>query len=324
MNTQNPYLIKLEDVYAAQRVIQGRLHRTPIMQSSLINNDLGCSVYFKMELFQKTGSFKPRGVLNKLHHLSPQERAKGVISLSAGNHAQAVAWGAAQIGTSAVIFMPSGSYQSKIEATRSYGAKVILTDGDLLAECLAKKEADDLTLLHPFDDLAVIAGQATVGAEIAQDLDHIDTTIIAVGGGGLISGVAAMLKSVHPSMRIIGVEPVGAKVVANSLAAGKPTALKKIETIADGLSAPFTGQHNLNHISAFVDNMVVVDDDEIIDALWYMMERTKAYLEPSAAAPMAALRSGKIKFEKKERICCIICGGNMDRAVLKKILTQHA
>ena len=313
-------LLNWSDITAAQAVIKGKLQRTPVMTSEQISRDLDCKLWLKMELFQKTGSFKPRGVLNKIHHLSFQERNKGVISLSAGNHAQAVAWGAATIGVPATIFMPKGSYPSKIEATKAYGAEVILTEGDLLAECLAMQREKDLTLLHPFNDLHVIAGQATVGAELWEDVPNLDLVVIAVGGGGLISGTAAALKLKNPNVRIVGVEPVGAPVVSQSLAAGGPTSLSEISTIADGLAAPFTGEHNLNHIHAFVDDMVIVEDAEIIDALFYLMERTKVYAEPSAAAPIAALRSGKINFTKGDQIGCIICGGNMDRKILKSII----
>ena len=313
-------LINWSDIEAAQSVIKGRLHRTPIMTSEQISRDLGCRLSLKMELFQKTGSFKPRGVLNKIHHLSAKERNKGVISLSAGNHAQAVAWGAATIGVPATIFMPAGAYTSKIQATKAYGAEVILTEGDLLAECLSLQEERDLTLLHPFNDLHVIAGQATVGAEIWEEAPELDLAVIAVGGGGLISGVAAALKLRNPNIRIVGVEPSGAAVVSQSLAAGQPTSLNKINTIADGLAAPFTGEHNLNHIRAFVDEMVIVEDSEIKSALWYTMSRTKVLTEPSAVAPIAALRSGKIFFEKSARVLCIVCGGNIDEGILHQIL----
>ena len=313
-------LISWTGIASAQSVIKGRLHRTPIMTSEQIGRDLDCKLWLKMELFQKTGSFKPRGVLNKIHHLSAKERNKGVISLSAGNHAQAVAWGAATIGVPTTIFMPAGSYASKIQATRAYGAEVILTEGDLLAECLTMQEEKDLTLLHPFNDLHVIAGQATVGAEIWEEIPDLDLVVMAVGGGGLISGAAAALKLKNPNIRIVGVEPSGAAVISKSLAAGHPVSLDKIDTIADGLAAPFTGHHNLNHIRAFVDEMVIVEDREIIDSLVYLMERTKVYAEPSAAAPLAALRTGKISYDKGEKIGCIICGGNMDRNVLKSIL----
>ena len=315
-------LINQADILAAQDVIRDRLHRTPLMSSTLIGRDLGCTLHLKMELFQKTGSFKPRGVLNKLHHLTNTEIKKGVISLSAGNHAQAVAWSAAQVPTPATIFMPVGSYPSKIAATRNYGAEVVLTGGDLLAECLERQKADDLTLIHPFDDLHVIAGQATVGQEIVEDLPDVDTVVIAVGGGGLISGVATALKLFRPTIRVIGVEPEGAKVVSNSLAAGKPIPLDNIQTIADGLSAPFTGQRNLDHIKTFVDEMVIVSDLEIKENLWYLIERTKVLAEPSAVAPLAALQSGKINYAENEKICLIICGGNIDKSILQRILEE--
>lgn len=315
-------LINQADILAAQDVIRDRLHRTPLMSSTLIGRDLGCTLHLKMELFQKTGSFKPRGVLNKLHHLTNTEIKKGVISLSAGNHAQAVAWSAAQVPTPATIFMPVGSYPSKIAATRNYGAEVVLTGGDLLAECLERQKADDLTLIHPFDDLHVIAGQATVGQEIVEDLPDVDTVVIAVGGGGLISGVATALKLFRPTIRVIGVEPEGAKVVSTSLAAGKPIPLDNIQTIADGLSAPFTGQRNLDHIKTFVDEMVIVSDLEIKENLWYLIERTKVLAEPSAVAPLAALQSGKINYAENEKICLIICGGNIDKSILQRILEE--
>ena len=313
-------LITLDAVLAAREVIAGRVHRTTITRSSYLGERASVRLYIKLELFQKTGSFKPRGVLNKLHHLSPPDKQKGVITLSAGNHAQALAWAARQENIHATVVMPAASLRSKVEAARGYGGEVVLAQGDLLAACLQIQKERDLTLVHPFDDLHIIAGQGTVGLEILEDVPEIDAVIVGVGGGGLISGIATAIKAKKPAVKIFGVEPEGASAMTQSLQRGEPVRLDRVNTIADGLAAPFAGKHTLAHVQAYVDDMVIVSDQEIVEAMGLIMERCKVVAEPAAASTLAALFSGKINLPKEATVVCMLSGGNVDRERLKNLL----
>lgn len=318
--TPNSNLVQEHDVLRAREVIAGRVHRTPVVGSSYLGGQAGVQLFFKLELYQKTGSFKPRGVLNKLHHLSPEDKQKGVITISAGNHAQALAWGAAQSGIQSTVVMPSGSLRSKIEATQGYGGEVILTENDLLPTCLAIQKERDLTLVHPFDDLMIIAGQGTVGLEILEDVPHVDAVFVGVGGGGLISGIAAALKAEKPQVKVIGVEPEGASAMTQSLQRGEPVHLDRVDTVADGLAAPFAGEHTLAHVQAYVDDMIVVSDQEIVEAMVLILERCKVVAEPAAASTLAALFSGRANLPQGCTVVCVLSGGNIDRERLKALL----
>ena len=313
-------LIKQDDILAAREVIAGRVHRTPVMASSYLGGQIGVQLYFKLELFQKTGSFKPRGVLNKLHHLSPEDKHKGVITLSAGNHAQALAWAATQSGISSTVVMPAAAVRSKIEATRSYGGEVILTEGDLLETCLAIQKERGLTLVHPFDDPMIIAGHGTVGLEILEDVPEVDAVVVGVGGGGLISGIATALKAEKPEVKIIGVEPEGASAMTQSLQRGEVVRLERVDTIADGLAAPFAGRHTLAHVQAYVDDLVIVSDQEIVEAMVLILERCKVVAEPAAASTLAALLSGRLSLPQARTVVCVLSGGNIDRERLTALL----
>jgi threonine ammonia-lyase medium form len=313
-------LIKQDDILAAQAVIAGRVHRTPVMISSYLGGQVGVQLHFKLELFQKTGSFKPRGALNKLHHLSSEDKQKGVITLSAGNHAQALAWAATQSGIASTVVMPAAAVRSKIEATRSYGGEVILTEGDLLETCLTIQKERDLTLVHPFDDPMIIAGQGTVGLEILEDVPAVDAVVVGVGGGGLISGIATALKAENSQVQVIGVEPEGASAMTQSLQRGEVVHLDQVNTIADGLAAPFAGQHTLAHVQAYVDDMVIVSDQEIVEAMVLILERCKVIAEPAAASTLAGLLSGRVSLRQGSTVVCVLSGGNIDRERLKALL----
>ena len=313
-------LIEQDDILEAREVIAGRVHHTPIMGSSYLGEQAGVELHLKLELFQKTGSFKPRGVLNKLHHLSPEDKEKGVISLSAGNHGQALAWAATQSGFPSTVVMPATSLRSKIEATRTYGGEVILAEGDLLETCLTIQKERDLTLVHPFDDLMIIAGQGTVGLEILEDVPEVDAVIVGVGGGGLISGIATALKAEKPQVKVIGVEPEGASAMTQSLQRGEPVHLDRVDTVADGLAAPFAGRHTLTHVQAYVDDLVIVSDREIVEAMGLILERCKVVAEPAAASTLAALLSGKVSLPQGCTVVCVLSGGNIDRERLKTLL----
>ncbi len=313
-------LIGLEDVFAARSVIKDKIHRTPAIRSTYLGKRTQLQLYFKLELFQKTGSFKPRGVLNKLHHLTPEERQRGVVTISAGNHAQALAWAAGQDGISCVVVMPATAARSKVTASRDYGGEVILTEGDLMAKCLEIQHERDLVLVHPFDDPLVIAGQGTIGHEILEDTPEVGAVIVGIGGGGLISGIATAVKAQKPSVKIIGVEPEGAAAMSASLKRGEPAHLDHTDTIADGLAAPFASKLTLLHVQKRVDDVVIVSDSEITEALKLLLERCKVLAEPAAAATLAALLSGKVTLPHNTTTVCVLGGGNIDRERLKALL----
>ena len=313
-------LVPHERIAAAREVIRGRLHYTPVATSTYLSAVFGARTTLKLELFQKTGSFKPRGVLNRLANMSDAERERGLITLSAGNHAQAVAWAAREYGVHATVVMPTRATQAKVDATRGYGGDVVQTDADLLATALELQRERNLTLVHPFDCPFVIAGQGTLGLELVEQVPDVDTVLVGVGGGGLISGVAAAVKSVLPDARVIGVEPVGAAGMTESLRRGEPARLERLDTIADGLAAPFAGRLNYLHVRDLVDEMVLVTDDEIIAAIPVLMERCKVMPEPAGAATTAALLAGKVRLTPDSRVVAIVSGGNIDRARLKQLL----
>ena len=313
-------LVSHDRIVAAREVIRGRLHYTPTVTSTYLSDRVGARIHLKLELFQKTGSFKPRGVLNRLASLSDEERQRGLITLSAGNHAQAVAWAAREYGVRATVVMPTRATKAKVDATRGYGGDVLLTDGDLLATALELQRDRHLTLVHPFDCPFVIAGQGTLGLELVEQVPDVETVIVAVGGGGLISGVAAAVKSVKPNVRVIGVEPVGAPGMTESLRRGEAVRLDRLDTIADGLAAPFVGRRNYLHARELVDEMVLVTDDEIIAAIPVLMERCKVMPEPAGAAAVAALLCGKVVPTPGSTTVAIVSGGNIDRSTTDQLL----
>lgn len=318
----NHSLVGLKDILEAKRVIAGYLHRTPMIRSTTLGRRIGAELYFKAEIFQKTGSFKPRGALNKLKNLTEAEKARGVITISAGNHAQGLAYAASLLGIEATVVMPQTAVKSKVEATKGYGASVILHGSvkDLMPKCLELQQERGLTFVHPFDDLLIIAGQGTVGLEILEDVPTPDVAVVPVGGGGLISGIATVLKASNPAMKIIGVEPIGAAAMSQSLQQNTVVHLDKADTIADGLAAPFAGEYTLAHVKHYVDEVVLVSDEEIIEALQLILERCKLLPEPSGAAGFAALLYKKIAIPQGAQVVCVLSGGNIDRSRLKAIL----
>lgn len=315
-------LITLEDIYKARQVIDGRLHRTPMLTASVLGEMLGVNLLFKAELLQKTGSYKPRGAINKLNSLTAEEKANGVVSMSAGNFAAGLAFASAAMGIKATIVMPEAATKSKVAATRAYGATAILhgVGKDLVPKAMELAEQQHLTFVHPFDDPMIIAGTGTVGLEIIEDTPAPDYVFVPVGGGGLIAGVSTAIKALHPSTKIIGVEPTGAVKMLTSLQQHKAVAAEKLNTIADGLAAPFAGKHTLEHVEQYVDEVVLVTDDEIKEAMLLVMERSKLFVEPSGAAGFAALMTHKVNVPAGSTVVCILSGGNIDRDKLKMIL----
>jgi threonine dehydratase len=302
-------ILGLTDVLAAREAIGGRLLRTPLFRSTMLGEIAGASVSLKAELFQKTGSFKPRGVLTNLASLGEEQRARGVISISAGNHAQALAWGAATKGIDALLVMWQGASEAKIEATRGYGATVDLeaTSPTGAFERLEALHAETgRTLVHPFDHPLTIAGQGTVGLEIVEDLPETTAIVVPVGGGGLISGIALAAGD----RRVIGVEPELSPAMHEALKAGKPVPVQP-QSIADGLSAPFAGTHCLEICKERVEQVVLVTEDEIKAAMQFLYTRAKLACEPAAAVPTAALLAGKIPLAQDETVVLVVSGGNV-------------
>ena len=312
-------MINIADIHKAYSNISINIHRTPISTSTYLSQKFNSNFFFKQELFQKTGSFKIRGVLNKLSSLSSDQLKKGIISLSSGNHAQAVAYGSKIYNISSTIVMPTYSTKSKIEATKGYGAKVIITDEDLITVVNEIQKETNATLIHPFDDDHIIAGQGTLGLEITEDMPDIDHIFTAIGGGGLISGICIAMKAHNPKIKIIGIEPEGADGMRQSLEKRKPVTLDSINTIADGLSAPFIGKKNFEIVQKHIDQLITVSDKEIIETMWLIFERTKLFVEPSAAAGLAPILFDKYKLPINSKAMFILCGGNIDKEKLIQI-----
>jgi threonine dehydratase len=304
-----------DDVERAAKVIRGHLHRTPTLRS----RTLGPDVFLKAELLQRTGSFKPRGVLTNLASLTQEEKARGVIAISAGNHAQAVAWGAAEEGLDALVVMWQGASEAKLAATRGYGATVDL-EARNPAEAFERLDAlrveTGRTLVHPFDAPQTIAGQGTVGLEILEDLPEVETIVVPIGGGGLISGIAVAAAG---GARVIGVEPELSTAMHSALAAGEPVDVVPT-SIADGLNAPYAGTNALAIVRELVDDVVIVSEDDIAHGFRFLYERAKLACEPAGAASTAAVLAGKIDLERAGRTVCVVSGGNVAASTAAGIL----
>lgn len=315
-------LISLAEIEASRPLLDRYLRRTPLVASQQLGDLCGVRLRFKAEMFQKTGSFKPRGMLNSLHQLDDEARKRGVVTMSAGNAAQALAFAAAQLGIAATVVMPQGASRSKAAATEGYGARVLLHGGmhDLLPKVQQLQRDEGLTFVHPFDNLPLIAGHGTLGLELLEEGPAPDLVIVPVGGGGLLSGVAAAIKQKRPATRVIGVEPEGAAVMTRSLESGVPERIDDVQTVADGLAAPFAGEHTLSHVQEFVDEIVLVSDEAIKESLRLILERCKLLAEPAAAASFAALLHGAVQATPGSQVVCVLSGGNVDRSLLKQLL----
>ena len=305
--------VTIDDVERAARTIAGRVHRTPLLRSGTLSEQLAADIRFKAELFQRTGSFKVRGALNRLSQLTDEEKRRGVISISAGNHAQAVAWAAREEGVDALIVMWKGADELKVAATRGYGAEIDQqaenpTEAfDRLDELLAETGR---TLVHPFNETAVIAGQGTIALEVLEDGPVPDIVIAPVGGGGLVSGLATALKARRPDVRVIGVEPERSTALHDGLAAGHSVPVIPASK-ADALSAPFAGENCVQICAALGVESVLVSDDDLCDAFRWLYARMKVACELGAAASTAALLSGKIVVEPGQNIVAVVSGGNV-------------
>lgn len=306
-------MLTLEMIARARLRLQGLVHRTPLVPSAALSDRLGARVYLKLECLQKTGSFKPRGAFNKLLSLSEAERRRGVVAVSGGNHAQGVAYAARRLGVSAVIAMPASTPANYLDATRGHGAEVVLTPDvrAAFAEAERLRDREGRILVHPFDDPGIAAGQGTIGLEILDDLPGVTKVYVSIGGGGLIAGVATALRAVKPDVRIIGVETEGADTMAQSLAANALVELPAITSIARTLGAPKVSAFTLDHVRRLVETVEVVSDAEAVEALVFLLERTKYLVEPAASCCLAAAQRHKGRHSADDQIVLLLCGGNV-------------
>jgi threonine dehydratase len=317
--------LSLDDVLAARRTIDGQVHRTPIMRSATLSQRAGVDVHLKAELFQRTGSFKPRGVLAKIDSLTPDERQRGVVTWSAGNAAQAVAWAAAASGIGCRVFMWRTASPLKVAATRGYGAEVDLDAGNAAEaheRLLVHIETSGAVFVHPFDDPLLHAGHGTLGLEVLEDVPESDAVVVPVGGGGLVAGVAVAIRSLRPAARVIGVEPEGAASMTAALAAGEVTPIAP-KSVADGLAAPFAGEGTLALCRDLVDEVVLVSEEEIEEGFRFLYGRAKLACEPAGAASTAALLAGKIPHAPGEHVVVVVSGGNVAPETASAILAAR-
>ena len=270
---------------------------------------------------QKTGSFKARGAINKILKLSDEEKLRGVVAISAGNHAQATSWACSQFGIKSKIIMPHTASKSKINATKSYGGDVVLTKEKMMDKCQELIDQENLIFVHPFDDHDIISGQGTVSLEVINEIKTLDYAFISIGGGGLISGMACFLKQINPNIKVIGVEPVNSNVMTKSIESGKPQNFDTLKnmTIADTLAAPFAGDITFEYVKKYVDEIVNVSEEEMIESLKVMIERLKIVPEPAASACFVPIIFNKLKIPSKSKCLVVVCGGNIDLSKIKSL-----
>ncbi len=318
-------MVSLAEIQAASLLLKGKVIRTPLIYSPTFSEMSGAEVFLKLETMQKAGSFKVRGAANRILSSVSEIGPKGVIAASAGNHAQGVAVAASMAGVPATIVMPTWVSLSKQEATLGYGATVILRGNNLeesIGEACTLAKRGSMTFIHPYDDPRVIAGQGTIGLEILEDLPETDLVVVPVGGGGLISGIATAIKSQRPGTRIVGVQANACPSAASALDAGFPTTVEALPTIADGIRVKRVGDITFPIMKDLVDEMVLVDEQAIVDAILQLLERKKVLSEGAGAAPLAALLSGKIDLHTGEHVVLVISGGNVDTFLLERILKK--
>jgi threonine dehydratase len=317
-------LLSLDDVYRARERIGDRLHRTPLLGSATLSERVGADVAFKAELFQRTGSFKPRGVLNKLATLSDDEKSRGVISISAGNHAQALAYASAVEGIDALVVMWQTASPMKIAAARGYGATIDTEAPDIPG---AFDRLEDLiestgrTLVHPYDDPVVMAGQGTVGLEALEDAPDAEVVLVQVGGGGLVSGIATAVKGTRPEARVIAVEPERSRALHESLKAGEPVTVEA-KSIADGLNGPYAGANCVRVCGELGVESVLVSEEALKEAFGFMYTRMKLACEVAGAATAAALLSGAVRIERGQKVVAVVSGGNVAPKTAAAILAS--
>ncbi len=315
-------MLTLDKVYHAAFVLKNVIRNTDIIQAPNINHD--ADIYLKPENLQVTGSFKVRGAYYKISQLSDEEKEKGVIACSAGNHAQGVALGASANGIKSLICLPDGAPISKVEATKKYGAEVCLVKGvydDAYAKAMELKDSMGYTFIHPFDDIDVIAGQGTIGLEILEQLPDVDAVIVPIGGGGLISGVAFAIKALRPECKVYGVQAEGAPSMYNSIKDNAICHLGDVKTIADGIAVKTPGENTFELCSKYVDEIVTVSDDEVASAILTLMERQRLVSEGAGAVAVAAAMFNKVDIKGK-KVCALVSGGNIDVTILSRVISR--
>jgi len=331
----DPSPVTLDEIRAAREVIASRVQRTPLLSSATAARFIAEAggprladgrLYLKAEHLQKTGSFKARGMTNRIATLDADQRRRGAITMSAGNAGQAYAWAGREAGVPVTVVMAAGANPTKVAACRGYGAEVVLEGahvGEAFAVLERIRDARGLTFVHPFEDRAVIAGHGSVGLEILDDIGDVDVVVVGVGGGGLISGIAAAVKEQRPSARVYGVEPVDAAAMSLAFDAGAPVTIQP-RTVADGLAAPFAGTLTLAMCRRYLDGIVLLADAEILSGVRFAIERLKQVLEPAGAAALAAVLHGRIPIAAGERVAVVASGGNIDVGRLGELLAAAA
>ena len=318
-------MITFDNVKEAQERIEGYVLRTPLLRVPALDEILGCEVYLKPENLQHTGSFKLRGATNCILSLSQEEKTRGIVACSSGNHAQGVAGAAKRCGIDAVIIMPTNCNPVKLEGVKAFGVKVLLV-GTLGSEREAKAkelmETEGRTQVHPYANDFIRAGQGTIGLEIMEDEPEMDAVVVPIGGGGLITGVATAVKGIRPDIRVIGMEPEGAPRYTLSREAGKPVTLSSVDTIADGTRTDHADPENFKAVERLVDTLVTVDDQAIKKAMKLMVSKAKIVAEPSSVMGIGAALSGKLPVKKGEKVCFVLSGGNNDLKQLAEILAD--
>ena len=314
--------VSCDDISLAQKTLEPILHKTGLIESQFFSREYGNRVFLKPENFQVTGSFKIRGAYYKISKLSEEEKSRGVIAASAGNHAQGVGYAAQMLGVKATIVMPETTPIIKVEATKKFGVQVVLhgdTYDDACRKARELEEENGYVFVHPFDDIDVMLGQGTVALEVLKELDNVDKILVPIGGGGLISGIAMAAKMLKPGIKIIGVEPEGACCIARSLDENKVTELKKVDTMADGVAVKKPGDLTFEVIKEFMDEVVTVSDSDILEAILLLMERHKMITEGAGALSVAGLK--KLASEDKN-VVCVISGGNIDISTILAIINR--
>lgn len=315
-------MLTLDKIYKASHVLRSVIRKTDLIHEPLVNPD--SEIYLKTENLQITGSFKVRGAYYMMSQLTEEEKARGVIACSAGNHAQGVALAAAKNHIKSLICLPDGAPISKVEATKSYGAEVCMVNGvydDAYKKALELKEEKNYTFVHPFDNEDVIAGQGTIGLEILEQMPDVEAVIVPIGGGGLISGVAFAIKNLNPNIKVYGVQASGAPSMRNSIRDGKIECLDHVSTIADGIAVKEPGEHTFQYVSQYVDEIVTVTDDEISAAILALIERQKLIAEGAGAASVAAAMFNKVPIQGKKTVC-LVSGGNIDVTILSRVIKR--
>jgi len=315
-------MLEISEIFNAAAVLEGVARKTDIIPAPALASD--CKLYLKAENLQLTGSFKLRGAYYKISQLSDEEKARGVIACSAGNHAQGVALGATHNGIRSLICLPAGAPISKVEATKGYGAEVCLVPGvydDAYARAVELQHEHGFTFVHPFDDEKVIAGQGTIGLEILEQLPDVEAVVVPVGGGGLISGVAFAIKTLRPDVKVYGVQAAGAPSMARSMDEHHICHLDSVSTIADGIAVKQPGEHTFDYCSRYVDQIVTVSDDETAAAILALMERQKVVAEGAGAVAVAAVMFGKLPVAGK-KVVSLVSGGNIDVNTLSRVITR--